>query len=59
MQALPVLLCDIHLIRVPNPSVKPNREIWDVAEWFFVCQGIQFDNKNNKLPTYLGNAMIS
>jgi len=37
MQALPALLCDIHLIRVSHPSVKPNRAIWDVAEWFFVC----------------------
>ena len=27
MQGLPVLLCVIHLIKVPHPSVKPNREI--------------------------------
>ena len=59
MQALPALLRDIHLIRVPHPSVKYNREIRDGAEWFFVCQGIQFDNNNNKLPIYLGNAVIS
>jgi len=25
MQAVSALLCDIHLIRVPHPSVKPNK----------------------------------